>query len=101
MNTATGLILYLMGAFALVAVCVVTPAIRYYLGAFVIFLFMGALFFAWANTIRQTNNMNKSASPPQRVQPKDKGTSQNKNEAGGSATPPLEPQQKQAAAQAP
>lgn len=77
MNTATGLILYLIGAFALVAVCIVTPAIRLYLGAFVIFLFMGALFFVLANTIRQTNNMNKSL-PPLSVQSGDKDAPQNK-----------------------
>ncbi len=57
MNTATGFILYLIGSFALVFATVVTPALQYYTGAFVIFLFMGGLFYAWFNTIRQTNKM--------------------------------------------
>jgi len=93
MKPAIGLILYLVGSFALVAVCVVTPAIRLYLGAIVIFLFMGAVFFIGLNTVRETNNMNKSTLPPQKVQPSDKGASQNKN-GGGSTAPPPDTQQK-------
>ena len=80
MNTATGFGLYLLGSFVLVAAFVVTPSIKYYLGAVVIFLFMGGVFFAWLNTIRETNNMIKSPM-------KSQGIDEKKDEEGPSAAP--------------
>lgn len=94
MNTATGLGLFLLGSFALVAAFVVTPAIKYYLGAVVIFLFMGGVFFILLNTIRQTNNMIKSPKPEQPAPQEE----QKKNEAEVSGVSPPQDQQKQAPA---
>jgi hypothetical protein len=106
MNTASGFGLYLLGAFALVLACLLTPVLRNYLGAFVIFLFIGGVFFAWLNTIRQTNNMNrKGAAPPQPQQPKkpEAAPSQEKKDVeaekkvpsaeAGQQSPPATPQQ--------
>ena len=57
MNTASGFLLYLIGGFALVVATIKIPGLQYYTGAFVIFLFMGGLFFAWLNAIRQGNKI--------------------------------------------
>ncbi len=70
MNTASGFLLFLVAAFALIVALVLTPALRYYTGAFFIFLFMGGLFFAWLNTIRQTNKMKDETG---QAQPKTEG----------------------------
>jgi hypothetical protein len=96
MNAATGFGLYLLGSFVLVASFVLTPAVRYYLGAVVIFLFMGGVFYAWLNTIRQTNNMIKSP-PPQTVQPKKQEEEEKKkvNEVVGRSVPPTQEGQQQ------
>jgi hypothetical protein len=82
MNTASGFALYLVGSFVLVVVCLLTPAIRYYLGAFVIFLFMGGVFFAWLNTIRQTNKMIETTSTPPPQQQKKNEESKQKEVRG-------------------
>ena len=64
MNTASGFLLFIVAAFALIVALVLTPALRYYTGAFFIFLFMGGLFFAWLNTIRQTSRMKDETGQP-------------------------------------
>ena len=84
MNAATGFGLYLLGSFVLVAAFVLTPAVRYYLGAVVIFLFMGGVFYAWLNTIRQTNNMIRS---PQAELPNKEEEEKKKEEIVGGSIP--------------
>jgi len=59
LNTASGFLLYLAGSFALVIATILIPALEYYTGAFVIFLFMGGLFYSWLNAIRQANKIPK------------------------------------------
>jgi hypothetical protein len=59
MNTAGGLLLFLAGSFALVIATILISPLQYLTGAFVIFLFMGGLFYAWYNTIRQGNKISK------------------------------------------
>ena len=57
MNTATGYLLFFVGSFALLITLLETPALEFYTGAFVIFLFLGVMFYALLNTIRQTSKM--------------------------------------------
>jgi len=93
MNTASGLALYLVGSFVMVAAFVVTPSIKYYLGAVVIFLFMGGVFYAWLNTIRQTQNMLKTPTPTASDQ---QGEKKSGEAVMGSATTTTQEPQKQA-----
>jgi hypothetical protein len=57
MNAAGGLALFLLGAFALVVFGVLNPSIEFYTGGIFIALLMSGLFFAFANTIRQTKKL--------------------------------------------
>lgn len=59
MNTAGGLLLFLAGSFALVIATILISPLQYLTGAFVIFLFMAGLFYAWYNAIRQGNKISK------------------------------------------
>jgi hypothetical protein len=58
MNTLTALLLFLLGAFALIIGFIKTPSIQYYTGGVIIGLFIAGLLYAWANTIRQTRKLN-------------------------------------------
>ena len=59
MNTLTALLLFLVGAFALIIGFTETPSIQYYTGGVIIGLFIAGLLYAWANTIRQTRKLNE------------------------------------------
>ena len=59
MKSVTTLLLFLAGAFALVVAMIELPAYTKYTGEIFILLFMGGLFFALANTIRQTQSSSK------------------------------------------
>jgi hypothetical protein len=72
MNTATGLLLFLAASFAMVVALIRTPALQFYVGAFVIFLFLGGIIYVWLNTVRQTSRMNNTAQEP-RLQAEQQG----------------------------
>ncbi len=60
MNTLTGLLLFLLGAFGLVILFMSFPQIQYYTGGAVIALFIAGLIYAWGNTIRQTRKLEET-----------------------------------------
>ncbi|MDA4112058.1 MAG: hypothetical protein OK439_05925 [Thaumarchaeota archaeon] len=57
MNTATAILLFLLGSFALIIGFISVPSIQYYTGGVIIALFIAGLLYAWGNTIRQTRNV--------------------------------------------
>ena len=65
MNTLTGLLLFLAGAFALIIAFIRTPAIQYYTGGVIIGLFIAGLLYAWGNTIRQTRKLGALPQEPE------------------------------------
>ena len=68
MNTLTALLLFLVGAFALIIGFIKTPSIQYYTGGVIIGLFIAGLLYAWANAIRQTRKLDEVA-PEQKAPP--------------------------------
>ncbi|HYB04152.1 MAG TPA: hypothetical protein VED17_06810 [Nitrososphaerales archaeon] len=60
MNTLTAMLLFLAGSFALIIVFVKTPSIQYYTGGVVIALFMAGIFFAFGNSILQTQRLEEA-----------------------------------------
>lgn len=66
MNTATGLVLFLLGAFALIIAALRVPSIQFYTGGIFIALFMFGAFYAWGNTIRQTRKLEQKEKEEQK-----------------------------------
>ncbi|MDA4131030.1 MAG: hypothetical protein OK457_09690 [Thaumarchaeota archaeon] len=64
MNTLTALLLFLVGAFALIIGFLSVPSIQYYTGGVIIGLFIAGLLYAWANTIRQTRKLGEQDPKP-------------------------------------
>jgi hypothetical protein len=69
MNTLTALLLFLLGAFALIIGFIRTPAIQYYTGGVIIGLLIAGLLFAWGNTIRQTRKLSDALPEPEQKVP--------------------------------
>jgi hypothetical protein len=67
LNTATAMLLFLLGSFALVIGFVRTPSIQYYTGGVIIGLFMAGLFFAWGNSIVQTRRLEQKLAEEQKT----------------------------------
>jgi hypothetical protein len=67
LNTATAMVLFLLGSFALIIAFVRTPSIQYYTGGVVIALFMAGLFYAWGNSIIQTRKMEDKLAQEQKA----------------------------------
>ncbi|MFI5420697.1 MAG: hypothetical protein ACHQ1H_06985 [Nitrososphaerales archaeon] len=65
----TALLVYLVGAFALIIGFVETPAIQYYTGGVIIGLFIAGLLYAWGNTIRQTRKLSDALPEPEQKVP--------------------------------
>jgi len=59
MNTAMGMLLFLLGAFALIIGFTSVPSIQYYTGGVIIALLIAGVFYAWGNTIRQTRKLDQ------------------------------------------
>jgi hypothetical protein len=66
LNTATAILLFLLGSFALIIGFVRTPSIQYYTGGVVIALFMAGLFYAYGNSILQTRRMEEKLAEEQK-----------------------------------
>ena len=66
LNTATAMLLFLLGSFALIIGFIRTPSIQYYTGGVVIGLFMAGLFFAYGNSIVQTRRLEQKLAEEQK-----------------------------------
>jgi hypothetical protein len=82
-NTALGLALFLIAAFALIAVAISTPAIQFYTGGIIIALFMAGLFYAYLNAIRQGNKLKAEPQPDQNPPATQQEEEQKANEQSG------------------
>jgi FtsH-binding integral membrane protein len=59
LNTAGAIGLFIVGSFALIIAFLRVPQLEFLIGGTVVALYMVGLFYAWANTIRQTRKMDE------------------------------------------